>query len=369
MTARAGGAKALPRGVRPPRRDLARVVFVLVCLAALVGGSLWVLRPFLPALVWATMIVVATWPLLTGLQRRLGGRRWIAVTAMMIVLLVVVIAPLIAIGWTLAGQAERLLEGRAFVLAIPAPPDWVAKLPMVGARLATEWQAIADGGPSGLAARIAPYATQIGTWVLTQLGGLGGLVVHLLLTYAFCGILWATGEAAAGGVRRFFRRLDGERGDSIVVLAGASVRAVALGVVVTAVVQTLLASIGLALAGIHYVALLGVLILICCIAQLGPMPVMFLAVAWLWYQGAHGTAIAFAVWTLFVGMIDNVLRPLLIKRGADLPLLLIMAGVIGGLLAFGLVGLFVGPAILAVSYTLLNAWVAEGEPAPDDAVV
>jgi predicted PurR-regulated permease PerM len=214
---------------------------------------------------------------------------------------------------------------------------------------------VADAGPSGLASRVAPHATQIGTWVLAQLGGLGGLVVHLLLTYAFCGVLWATGEHAAHGLRLFFHRLDGERGVGTVRLAGASVRAVALGVVVTAVV----------LAGVQFVALLGTLILVCCIAQIGPMPVMFAAVAWLWYHDSHVAAIALAVWTLVVGMLDNVLRPLLIKRGADLPLLLIMAGVIGGLLAFGLVGLFVGPALLAVTWTLIGAWIAEGRPPQD----
>jgi len=350
------------RRALPAHRDLTRIVFGLVFLAVLIGGSLWVLRPFLPALVWATMIVVATWPLLTALQRRLGNRRSLAVAVMMILLLLVVIAPLISVTSTLVEQAERLLEGRAFVLAIPPPPEWIARLPMVGARLAAEWQAVVDAGPSGLATRVTPYAAQIGSWVLSQLGGLGGLVVHLLLTYVFCGVLWATGEHAGHGLRLFFNRLDGERGVSTVRLAGASVRAVALGVVVTAVVQTVLAALGLWAAGIHYVALLGMLILVCCIAQIGPMPVMFAAVAWIWYEGSHGIAIALAVWTVIVGMLDNVLRPLLIKRGADLPLLLIMAGVIGGLLAFGLVGLFVGPALLAVTWTLVGAWVAEGRP-------
>jgi predicted PurR-regulated permease PerM len=148
------------------------------------------------------------------------------------------------------------------------------------------------------------------------------------------------------------------------VLAAASIRAVALGIVVTAVVQTVLGAIGMLIAGVPYVAVLSALMLVCCIAQIGPGIVLFGSVIWLWYTGSHGWAIALLVWSLPVVMLDNVLRPFLIKRGADLPLMLIMVGVIGGLLSFGIVGLFVGPVVLAVAYTLLSAWIAEGDPPP-----
>ncbi|MFO1282899.1 MAG: AI-2E family transporter YdiK [Burkholderiales bacterium] len=348
----------------PGARDLPRIVFGTLLILALGVGSFWILRPFLPALIWATMIVAATWPLLVRLERRLRHRRGLAVALLMVVLLVVVVAPLVAAVWTLAGQVERLSELKSIRLAIPGPPAWVAPLPLVGEKLATEWQAISAAGPEALASRIAPYTAPVGTWLLAQLGGLGGLVVHLLLTYAMCGVLYATGDTAAHGVRRFFRRLHGERGDQVVVLAGASIRAVALGIVVTAVAQTLLGAIGLAIAGVPFVALLAAALLVCCIAQIGPFPILLASVGWLWYADSHGWAIALAVWSVFVGTIDNFLRPMLIKRGADLPILLIMAGVIGGLLAFGLVGLFVGPVLLAVTYTLLAAWVDE-QPAPE----
>ena len=131
-----------------------------------------------------------------------------------------------------------------------------------------------------------------------------------------------------------------------------------------AVVQTVLGGIGLMIAGVPYVAVLSAIMLVCCIAQIGPGLVMFGSVIWLWYAGSTGWSIALLVWSLPVVMLDNVLRPVLIKRGADLPLMLIMIGVIGGLLAFGIVGLFVGPVVLAVSYTLISAWVAEGDPPP-----
>jgi predicted PurR-regulated permease PerM len=343
-------------------RDLPRIVIGVLFIALLGFGSLFVLKPFLPALVWATMIVVATWPLLKRVQRAAGGRRWIAVIVMMVALLVILIAPLAAALWTLASQAERLVALTHINLSIPGPPAWVAALPMGGEAIADEWQKIAAAGPEALAARFAPYMTEIGKWLAAQLGGLGGILLLLGLTVILCAVLYSTGEIAARGVRAFFRRLDGERGDQSVVLAGASIRAVALGIVVTALVQTVLGALGLLIAGVPYVAVLAALMFICCIVQIGPTLVLLGGVGWLWYTGDHGWAIALGVWTVLVASLDNILRPVLIKRGADLPFLLILAGVLGGLLTLGIVGLFVGPVVLAITYNLLQAWVAEGEP-------
>jgi predicted PurR-regulated permease PerM len=143
-----------------------------------------------------------------------------------------------------------------------------------------------------------------------------------------------------------------------VVLAGQAIRAVALGVVVTAIVQSTAAGIGLAVSGVPYVTVLTAVIFMLCIAQLGPVLVLAPAVAWLYWSGDPVWGTVLLVWTVFVGVLDNVLRPILIKRGADLPLLLIFAGVIGGLVSFGIIGLFVGPVVLAVTYRLLESWVA-----------
>jgi predicted PurR-regulated permease PerM len=168
-----------------------------------------------------------------------------------------------------------------------------------------------------------------------------------------------TGETAARGVLKFARRLAGARGDQVVRLAGQAIRGVALGVVVTAVVQSVLGGIGLAIAGVPFAPVLTALMFMLALAQIGPAPVLLGALAWLWWQDSTGWFIAMLIWSIAVGSLDNVLRPILIRRGADLPLLLIFAGVIGGLFAFGLLGLFVGPVLLAVAYTLLDAWVAE----------
>ena len=346
----------------PGPRDLPRIVMGVAFILLLGGASLYILQPFLPAIIWATMIVVATWPFLMMLQARLGGSRALAATAMMLLLLVIVIGPLVALSLSIVNQVERIAQLRDVTITFPGPPSWVASIPMIGDRVAAEWLAIAEGGPESLAGRLSPYMSQIGAWILAQLGGLGGMIIHLFLTFIFCGVFYAAGETGAQGARRFFRRLHGARGDEVVVLAGASIRAVALGIVVTAVVQSVLGGLGLVVAGVPYAAVLTALMFVCCIAQIGPGLVMFGSVIWLWYAGHTGWAIGLLVWSLPVVMLDNVLRPVLIKRGADLPLMLIMIGVIGGLLSFGIVGLFVGPVVLAVAYTLLSAWIAEGDP-------
>jgi predicted PurR-regulated permease PerM len=187
------------------------------------------------------------------------------------------------------------------------------------------------------------------------------LTVHFLLTVVVAAILYAHGETAVAGVSRFFRRLGGQRGEQLVHIAGQAIRAVALGVVVTAIVQAILGGIGLTVAGVPFAGILTALIFILSVAQIGPAPVLICAVIWLYSIGDNGWATGLLVWGIFVGAIDNVLRPFLIKRHADLPLFLIFAGVIGGLVSFGVIGIFVGPMVLAVTYRLIEAWVREGE--------
>jgi predicted PurR-regulated permease PerM len=188
-------------------------------------------------------------------------------------------------------------------------------------------------------------------------------VVHFLLTIVIAAILYTNGETAADGVVRFARRIGRDRGEQTVRLAGQAVRGVALGVIITALVQSIIAGIGLWLAGVPRPGLLLAIIFVLAVAQLGPLPVLVPAVIWLFWSGNILWGSVLVVVTVIVAVVDNVLKPVLIKRGVDLPLLLIVAGVIGGLIGFGVVGLFIGPVILAVTYTLLESWIKEGEGA------
>jgi predicted PurR-regulated permease PerM len=178
-----------------------------------------------------------------------------------------------------------------------------------------------------------------------------------LLTVLVLTILYARGETVAHGALAFAHRLGGESGERTVRLAGQAIRSVALGVVVTALVQAVLAGAGLWLSGVPHPGLLTAIAFILGVAQLGPLLVLAPSVVWLYWTGSTGWATALLVWSLLVIPLDNLLRPLLIRRGVQLPLLLIIAGVIGGLISFGVVGLFVGPVVLAATYTLAKEWV------------
>jgi predicted PurR-regulated permease PerM len=338
-------------------RNMLAVLFV----AGMIAASLWILYPFLPALIWATLLVVSTWPLKLALQRRLWGRRSLAVIVMTCALLLVVIIPLALAVATIVQNADEL-GARLQALtrsSVPAPPAWVEEVPLIGPRVAKEWQAVAALSPEDLHARIAPQTKEAGRWILAKAGTLAIFFLHLLLTVVLSALLYYYGETSAAGVRAFAQRLAGSQGERALTLAGQAVKAVALGVIVTALVQSALGGIGLLLAGVPMPALLTALMFVLSVAQIGVAPVLVLAVVWVFWKGTTAAATAFLVWALFVGSIDNVLRPVLIKRGADLPLLLIFAGVIGGLIAFGIVGLFIGPVVLAVVYTLLLGWVTE----------
>ena len=342
-----------------PGYDLTRITLVVLIIGALLAGSLWTLLPFLGALIWAATIVVATWPLMLWIQRLAGGRRLMATAVMTGVMLAIFIVPFwLAIGALLGGAVEGVeLAKDFFAHGLPPPPEWIERLPWVGERIAARWRELAAGGPEAVIETVRPYASSAAAWVFSITGGLGMMVVHFILTVIIAAILYSHGEMAAKGVLSFAHRIGQEEGERAVRLAGQAVRGVALGVIVTALVQSLLAGLGLWVSGVPRPGLLLAIMFVLGVAQLGPIPVLLPAVIWLYWSGNVGWAIALLVWTVLVGALDNILRPVLIRRGVDLPLLLIIAGVIGGLIGFGVVGLFIGPVILAVTYTLLESWV------------
>jgi len=340
-------------------RELTRTLLGAIFLGALIVASFWILRPFLAAAIWATMIVVATWPAMLWFQARLWRRRALAVAAMTATLLLVFLVPLALAVGTIVMNADEIVMLLKSVAGfrMPTPPDWIASLPFVGTKAVLAWEQAAASGVEGLLARLMPYAGDATKWFVAEAGNVGFLFVQFLLTLVIAALMYAGGEDAALEVSRFGGRLAGERGEHAVQLAGQAIRSVALGVVVTAVVQAGLGGVGLAIAGVPFTGLLTAVMLFLCIAQVGPSPVLVPAVIWLYWSGEAAWGTFLLVWSLIVVTMDGVLRPMLIKRGANLPLLLIFAGVIGGLLAFGLVGIFVGPVVLAVAYTLLKAWI------------
>jgi predicted PurR-regulated permease PerM len=336
-------------------------LLTILILGLLIVGSLWTLLPFVGALVWATTIVIASWPALMLVESAVNGRRALAVVIMTTLVLLAFVTPLVLAIGTLVDAADRSPAVMSDFLArgLDPPPEWVAKVPLVGERISTEWLALSAGGRDALHAAVKPYAFAAASWILAATGGIGMMVVHVLLTVILVAILYAQGEVAARGVLAFVASVGGRRGEEVTKLAAKAVRSVALGVVLTALVQSVLAGIALWICGVPHPGILTAIAFVLGIAQLGPLLVLLPATIWLYWSGATGWAIALLVASLPIIALDNVLRPILIRRGVQLPMLLIIAGVIGGLIGFGAVGLFIGPVVLAASYTLLKAWIAE----------
>jgi len=368
----------LERDVAPPQLrtaertvDVARITFQLFALGVLIAATFWILRPFLIPATWAITIVVATWPLRTWIEARLGGHRGLAAAAMTVALVLVFAAPVSFIVMTLLATVGHFTEWSQSLatITLPPPPAWLEGIPAIGAKLAERWRGLAAAGTEEVSAFVASYARGLTIALLALIGNVGRLLIDMLLTIIIAGILYVTGDTAAHGAMRFARRLAGRHGESSVHLAGQAVRAVALGVVVTAIVQSGLAGLGLAIAGLPFVAVLTVVMFILSIAQVGPGPVLLAVVIAVFIKRGVAWGTALLVWAIVCSVIDNVLRPVLIKRGADLPLLLIFAGVVGGLIAFGVIGLFIGPVVLAVAHALMVAWVGRERGADDGPLV
>jgi predicted PurR-regulated permease PerM len=343
-----------------PRPDLGRITLSVLFIGGLIVGSLWILSPFLGAFIWATMIVVATWPIMRRVERLCGGHRTPAVAVMSLGLLAILIVPLGVAVQAIFGHTDELvaLLERLPEAQLPAAPPWLGRIPLAGERIQALWNQLASEGLADLMAQAKPHFRTVATWLAQHAGGFAMLLLQFVLIVVLVAVLYAGGESWAARVRDFARRLADEQGDRMVVLAGQAIRGVALGVVVTALAQSALGGIGLAIVGVPFAGVLTAIMFALCIAQLGPLIVLLGATAWAYSSLGAGWGTFMLVWALVVGVMDNFLRPILIKRGADLPLLLIFAGVIGGLVAFGIVGIFVGPVVLAVAYTLLDSWVA-----------
>jgi predicted PurR-regulated permease PerM len=349
--------------------DLTRTTLAVLFIGILIAACFWVLRPFLSSLLWAAMIVIATWPGFLKLQTRLWDKRWLAVLVMAVLLLLVLIVPVCYAVMTILDRSDEIVGWfkSLSTVKIPPPPGWLEKIPVAGHSAVEHWQRLAAVSPDELSKMLAPYATRLVAWFVSQAGNFSLLVLHFLLSIAIAAVLYANGETVASGIRKFARRLAGQSGDEVAVLSAKAIRGVALGIVVTALVQSSLAGVGLFLAGVPAAVLLTAVILLLCIAQIGPALVMLPTAIWLFYSGHKLAGSLFTVWAIFVCTIDSFLRPVLIRKGVELPMLLIITGVIGGLIGFGVIGLFIGPVILAVTFTLLRAWVSRGEYLAADA--
>jgi predicted PurR-regulated permease PerM len=333
-------------------------LLVQILLLALLGACLWVLTPFVSALFWAAVLAFASWPLMRVLTRWLKGRQTLAACVLTGGWMLLVAVPLVLLGFNIA---DHIRDANAFIKdvqvdGLPPPPHWLIGLPMVGERLGSLWQALDEQGSAWMATA-RPYAGQVGNWLLARSAQLGGGMLELALSLVL-------GPRLAELVYRMLHRLIGDRAGHYVDLVAGTVQRVVNGVIGTAAAQALLALVGFLIAGIPGALVLSLLTFMFSLIPMGPPLVWVPAVVWLVLQGDYGYAIFLALWgTFIISGVDNVLKPYLISRGGNLPLVVVLLGVFGGILAFGFIGLFLGPTLLAVGYSLLNDWVAsDGKP-------
>ncbi len=330
---------------------------LLVVLALLIVGCFLVLRPFLSALLWAMIFCFATWPLYARLTVALKGRPSLAAALMTIMVALVVLAPFAVIGLSLVDDARGFIDATRWTLTegLPAPPAWVERIPLVGPRARAYWQGF-TGDSARLRIELKRAIEPVGSWLLV--GGVAVVrgLVELALSVLIGFFLYRDGLAAADQLRRAVQRLGGDEARRLLDLAAATVRGVVYGVLGTALVQASMTGIGLLIAGVPRAGFLALLTFFVSVVPVGPPIVWVPAAAWLFYRGHTGWGIFMVLWGLVVSSLDNVVKPMIIRHGVQIPLILIAMGVLGGALTFGFIGVFIGPTLLAVGFRLLQQW-------------
>jgi predicted PurR-regulated permease PerM len=260
----------------PIRRDIPHTILSVLFICLLIASTFWILRPFLVSIAWGTIVVVATWPALEKLQKRLANKRALAVCLMAVALLLIVLVPMVLALLIIAKNAEHITaQLRSFdPFSLAWPPEWLKRIPFAGKSMAKRWTAFATLSSEERSARFTPYAQRALQWFVARAGSTGMTILQFLLTMIIAIILYAKGEVVREALVSFARRLAGRQGEEVTILAAKAMRGVVLGVVVTALIQAALAGIGLFIAGVPAAALLTAVTLILCLAQLGPLLVL-----------------------------------------------------------------------------------------------
>ena len=335
-------------------------LLAVIALAVLTVGCLLVLRPFLTAVIWAAILASTSWPAFLWLDRQVGQRRLLAASLITLTVTVVLLGPLVVVALALADNMSEL-EAAATALfkdGLPDAPAWLAELPIVGQSMFDYWQGFAHDGQRLLAElqKLAKPAQEIaltGGRIVGQ--GMADIALSVFLAFFF----FLEGEALARRLGVALGRLSGERANHLINIARGTVTGVIYGIIGTGLAQGVLAAIGFGIAGVPGAIVLGAATFFLSVIPLGPPLIWGGAAIWLFQQGDPGWAAFIAAWGFFlVSMVDNVIKPFIISRGASLPFAIVFLGVLGGVLAFGVIGAFLGPALLAVGYRLALEWTA-----------
>ncbi len=353
----------------PPPSHIDRTI-TLVVLTILIAGVFLVLQPFLSAIVWAAILAATTWPLFNVMEERFGSPI-VAATLVTLAILLVVVAPFVIVGATLAENATRMTDYVRMIIdqGPPDPPDWLRQLPLIGERAAEYWGTFTHDGAS-LMAEVKKLVEPFKQFAFKGGAAVGQGLMQLTLSVFIAFFLFRDGRAIMERVRGAVSRIAPTRGMHMLAVAGATTRAVVYGILGTALAQGVLMAIGLYIVGIKAAPLLGLVTFFLSPVPVGPPLVWIPAGIWLISQGETGWGIFLLVWgALVVSSVDNFLKPTIISRGSDLPFILVLLGVFGGVVAFGFIGVFLGPVLLALGFALIKEWAAPTDIPQDGAAV
>ncbi|QIQ41731.1 MAG: AI-2E family transporter YdiK [Buchnera aphidicola (Microlophium carnosum)] len=338
------------------KMDLSQSILSLIFIISIGVISFLVIHPFMLGFSWASMIVIATWPIMLTIQRFLGGQRSLAVMVMIITLLLFLIIPIFFLVNSLIATSIPIIHWfSSNILEFPELV-WLQDIPLIGKKIFINYQELLDSDGGELIREIRPYMGRTTEFVILQAKNCGLFFVHLILMLFFSALLYWNGEKISNIIHRFAYRISAKNGYTIILLATQAVRAVALGVAVTAFIQALLSGIGLLISGIPIWAFLMIIIFFSCLIQIGPLPILIPSIIWLYWNDDTTWSTILLIWSCLVFILDHILRPFFIRLGADLPILLTLSGVLGGLVTFGILGLFIGPVVLVIFYRLIISW-------------
>jgi predicted PurR-regulated permease PerM len=338
----------------------AEQIAALAALVLLASATFAVLRPFVVPILWAFVIALASWPAFERLLAFTGGRRTVAASLMLVGLALGLLLPLALAGLGLSRSVPTVVQqGRALLAEPPAPPAWLLTTPVLNTTIGTAWLEVASDD-FALADTLEPYAGRISTFLLQVATAIGNGLFQLGLSLLIVFFLYRDGDFVAEQVRRLFARVAGSRAERLLREAHGTMIGVLYGIIGTALIQGALTAIGLWAAGVPAPFLLGMLAAVAAPIPWGVGLVIWPAALWLASEGQYGAAAFVFVWGIApVGIVDNFVRPLFVRRSSRLPFVLVLLGLIGGAIYAGVVGLFLGPVILAVAYALVREWAAE----------
>ncbi|WP_128945188.1 AI-2E family transporter [Bradyrhizobium zhanjiangense] len=344
--------------------DVVQLVIRLALLGLLILWTFLIIRPFVPILTWSAVLAVAFYPVFAWLAQRLGDRPRIASAVLTLVTLGIVIGPAAWLGLS-AVEGLRDLAGQigSGDLVLQAAPEQIRDWPLIGPQLYAFWDEAYTNIRAALR-EVAPYLKPLAGTMLSFAGDTGIGMLQFLLSVVVAGFLLPYGAQLVAALRGFLLRIVPDQSEHFLELAGATIRAVSQGVIGVAIVQALLAGIGFKLAGLPSAGLLAIIVLLLSIVQIGAAIVLLPVVVWIWMDKDVTVALLLTVYLVAVGLLDNVLKPLLMGRGLTTPTLVILIGVIGGTLAHGIIGLFIGPIILSVAWELAAAWIGIDRATP-----